>query len=375
MRTLFSNFKRSTLVICGVLSLYSLSKSQTIYIRTVVHVLYTSQANNVSNTTVQNYITSINKAFAKQATPTFQRNTTIFDTIWTNTRIQLCLATTDPNNNPTNGITHTSISSPEIPGSNPSGPVWSAGNYFNIYLAPVYPEPGFPNFILGGWASKPTNIVPGAQCHYAAVATNATPPTIYETLAHEIGHVFGLDHLSDDNLSDTPLATENITPNTGYHTTCTSTLQNQNTSSLSQDGMHWGGVDPPDMVENFMNLSMCCAYMFTHQQGALMRQYISTHHGGWVIPSCSATTHLDHYTGSRISQINVFPNPANSKITVQLDPSFINKTIRITTIAGTEVKTIVIKGTETTIDVDQLSDGMYIIQIDKEQGSYKFVKY
>ena len=272
-----------------LLSMQIASYCQTTYIKTVVHVLYTNSANNISDATVKNYINEVNKGFAKQLSPTFTRATTIFDTLWANTDIQLCLATLDPNGLPTNGITHTPIASPSMDSDNPTSPIWNANAYLNIYFSPVYAEPGFPSFVIGGWASTPTNPQPGSTFNYALVASNSIP-FIPQLFTHEIGHIFGMEHLNADVIDDTPSGIESVTPAKGYSKTCNSALQSANTTSLAQDGMHWGGVNPPDMVENFMGLSFCCSYMFTNGQKKAMQTYIQNHLSGWMTTVCSSTT-------------------------------------------------------------------------------------
>jgi hypothetical protein len=345
--------------------------SQTTYIKTVVHVLYTSGLD-ISDATVLNYIKDVNDGFSKQLTPTFTRSTPIFDTLWTNTNIQLCLANLDPNGLPTNGITHTLISNPEFPGFTPSVAPWDGSHYFNIYLAPVYYEPGFPSFVLGGWASTPTNPVAGSTCSFAIASTNSIP-YISELLTHEIGHVFGLDHLSDDAISDTPKGMEIITPSTGYSTSCSSTLQSANTSNLSQDGMHWGGVDPPDMVENFMGLTFCCSYMFTNGQKNVMQAYIQTFLSGWISSSCLTTSTNDLTLTS--AALDLYPNPATDNIYIS------NKNIEqvlgyiITNNIGESVLTGEIKNDKTEINIASLAKGFYMIRFsNKTINPLKFIK-
>jgi len=242
-------------------SSYLASYGQVTYIRTVVHVLYTSSANDISDITVQNYINEVNKGFSKQLTPSFTRPSSIFDTLWANTNIQLCLATQTPDGMATNGITHDLISYPFGDTQNPDAPIWDANTYFNVYLTPVYPQPGFPSFVLGGWASTPTSPQMGSTFNYAVVATNSIP-LIPQLLTHEIGHVFGLNHLNSDLISDTPSGVENISPATGYSNVCSTSLQNSNTTTLNQDGLHWGGVDPPDMVEILWAYLLLLLYVY-----------------------------------------------------------------------------------------------------------------
>jgi hypothetical protein len=348
---------------------YLASYGQVTYVRTVVHVLYTSSANNITDITVQNYINEVNKGFSKQLTPTFTRANSIFDTLWANTNIQLCLATLTPNGITTNGITHDLISYPFGDTQNPDAPIWDANTYFNIYLTPVYPQPGFPSFVLGGWASSPTSPQMGATFNYAVVATNSIP-LIPQLLVHEIGHVFGLEHVNSDLISDTPSGIENISPATGYSSVCLTSLQNSNTTTLTQDGMHWGGVDPPDMVENFMGLSFCCCYMFTKGQKYSMNTYIQTHLSNWISNSCNLTSIIDDSDFS--NSLTIFPNPSKSSFTITSASNTI-QTIKITDILGKEIKSVTLTEKEYKINAEEMQSGIYFLLIsdDKQNACTK----
>lgn len=351
--------------------------SQTTYIRTVVHVMYTTPLEDISDATVLNYINEVNKGYAKLTPAKFTRVPDIFGSDWANTDIQLCIANLDPNNNPTNGITHTQINNPFQISQNPNtpnNPVWDPNVYLNIYLTPVYPEIGFPNFIIGGWASTPTNPQMGATFNYVLVASNsiAFKP---ELLSHEIGHVFGLEHVDNDNLSDTPKGIEIITPNIGYSTTCDIQLQTQNTTNLAQDGNHWGGINPPDMVENFMGLTFCCQFMFTNNQASFMQSYIGTHLSSWVIPNCSTTTGL---STSEIEQIGVFlfPNPSNSTITITDSEKSGIFNIEIIDIHGKKYDLEKKQSYNHPIDISHFSTGVYFARIiDAESNTVNYLRF
>lgn len=346
-----------------------LLRAQTTYIRTVVHVLYTNAGENLSDVEVMDIINEANKGYSKQQAEKFTRTPDIFGNDWANTNIQLCLATVDPDGNSTSGITHTSIADPLMPVQNPvdiEHPVWDPTEYLNIYLALVFYEPGFPDFVLGGWASSPTNPQMGATFNYVTIATNSVP-FIPELLCHETGHVFGLDHLSDDTHADTPKGQENISPMVGYSTSCSSALQSQNTTNLGADGDHWGGVDAPDMVENFMGLTFCCQFMFTAEQATTMQNYINTHLSSWKMTNCE-TTNGSAENLRALEQISVFPNPAYDKFIIQMSLEEQSFQLAIIDCFGSiKYQQSGIKN-QSEIDISNLASGVYIIQIRSTEG-------
>lgn len=346
------------------------ANSQTTYIRTVVHAMYENVSQDIADAVVLNYINEVNKGYLKQMTAKFTRTPDIFGPDWSNTDIQLCIATTDPNGNPTTGITHTLIADKFMPSQNPSSPanpVWNPTQYLNIYLVPVYPEIGFPSFILGGWASTPTEPQMGASFDYVVVSTNGII-FIPELIAHEVGHYFGLQHVSDDNLADTPRGMENINPFTGYATSCSLGLQNQNSTTLAQDGNHWG-VDPPDMVENFMGLSFCCQFMFTNMQKSLMHSYISTHHSSKIASNCITTTGLNK--NIKNMSISIAPNPSNGQVIVHYGESHLILNITIQDAIGNTIYEQNKVNSGTAIDLTQYPNGLYFVRliIDESGGS------
>lgn len=291
------------------------SYSQTRYIRTVVHVMYTDASNNITDFQVTELINNVNKGFSKNMLEKFTRTPDIFSDDWENTDIQFCLAKLDENNNLTSGITHNPIDYPESPLAIPNVNYvhWDPSEYFNIYITPVYAEPGT-NFILGGWASTPYDAIT-PDFSSVVVASQYINSFLAEILCHEIGHVFGLAHLDDDTCEDTPAGIEAINPfDHPYSTVCDINLQNANTTDLITDGNHWGGVNPPNLIENFMGLSFCCSFMFTSDQSAIMNASINSHFSNWIELLCQNSNEITNLNQSE--DYSIFPNPVNDVLNV-----------------------------------------------------------
>ena len=64
---------------------------------------------------------------------------------------------------------------------------------------------------------------------------------------------------------------------------------------------------------------------------------------------------------------SIFPNPASSKITITSSNSLIGKTIKLTTITGNVVKSIIsTKDDQLEFDISDLSKGVYLIHIENK---------
>jgi len=335
--------------------------SQVISIPTVVHVVYNSTYPDISDAEIENYISEINDGFRKQLTPPFTPRA-IFDSLWADTEIELCLAATDPSNNPTSGITHTLTSVGHyIPSCEPPviAPYWPDGQYLNIWILPVYPEPGYPNFIVGGWASSPTT---GNSWLGCIIALNSQPVIISKIMTHEIGHYFGLKHLTiSDGIDDTPTGVYPIDPNIGYPTSCNpnDTLIN----STSDDGAYWAGIDPPDMIENIMNFDFPCAYMFTKGQKEAMQNFITTYYSSMINTNCLMTGTENIETQNHIS---VYPNPSNGHFSFTgID---IQK-IEIIDITGKTIfQTLITNKAKHSVDISAQPRGIYFARIITTHG-------
>lgn len=355
--------------------------SQRLSIRTVVHVLYTNSSNDLSDARVLAVIDSVNKGFNKLLPATFTRSSPIFDTLWSATDIEFCLANTDPSGNSTIGITHTLISDPLMSAmSDPTTIInWSPTTYLNIYLAPCYPEPGS-SFVMGGHALRPEDGYPNRA---VLVASNVIPNHLSNVLSHEVGHILNLAHVCDESLAyDVTHGCYNpmdfLTGELGYPTTCTDSIQELNTTTL--DGSYWSAVvpsiDPPDMVENFMNLSFCCAYMFTKSQRTVMRNYINTSLSAWLTTGCTTVSATEE--NEFMFDLSTFPMPANHTLHVSftLEKSeFLN--IELMDMNGKSILKNTIQGqtgkNNTSLDLRPLSTGIFLLKISSEK-SYQTTK-
>lgn len=131
--------------------------------------------------------------------------------------IEFCLASTDPDGNPTDGITryatNENLSSNEFSIKSATG--WDRNTYLNIWVGPNL------GGILG-WAYLPsTGGLPNATLDGVVTASTTfggpgygtnVPYHLGRTTTHEVGHYLGLRHVwgnggcgSDDNIADTPI--------------------------------------------------------------------------------------------------------------------------------------------------------------------------
>ncbi len=241
---------------------YPQQSSRQVYtIPVVFHVVYNGNAENISDAQVLSQLQVLNEDF--------RRTNSDADNTWSqaaDTEIEFCLATVDPNGNPTTGITRTSTRKKSFSYSNDgvkfsgSGGIdaWPRDQYLNIWICDLSSG-------LLGYAQFPNSgsaATDGVVIDYAYTGTNSTYP--YDggrTATHEVGHWLNLRHIwgdggcgVDDFVADTP---ESDASNGGCpvgHVSC-------------------GSVD---MVQNYMDYTYdACMNLFTAGQKARMQAVLA----------------------------------------------------------------------------------------------------
>ena len=194
------------------------SVAATVYrIPVVVHVVYNTTAQNISDAQVQSQITVLNEDFRRLNAD--RTNTPAgFGTVAADCEIEFCLATVAPNGSATNGIVRkytstTSFSQDDGVKFSSSGgnDAWPASGYLNIWVCNLGGGLlGYAQF-PGGPASTD-----GVVINYQYFGRNGSAVAPYNkgrTGTHEVGHWLNLYHIwGDDNgactgsdaVSDTP---------------------------------------------------------------------------------------------------------------------------------------------------------------------------
>lgn len=230
--------------------------SGVITIPVVVHVVYNTSAENISDAQILSQIAVLNEDF--------RRTNSDADEVWSqaaDTEFEFCLATRDPNGQATTGITRTSTSRTSFSSNdnvkfNSTGgkDAWPASSYLNIWVCDLNGLLGYAQF-PGGSASTD-----GVVCDYAAFGNTgvaSAPFDLGRTATHEIGHWLNLRHIwgdggcsVDDFVDDTPV------------------------SDASNGGCAIGHIScgTVDMVQNYMDYSDdACMNLFTQGQKDRMR--------------------------------------------------------------------------------------------------------
>ncbi len=228
-----------------------------ITIPVVFHVVYNGAAENISDAQINSQMTVINDDF--------RRTNSDANNTWSqaaDTEIQFCLASVDPNGQPTTGITRTSTTrtsfgTNDAVKSTSTGGVnaWPADQYLNIWICDI--GGGILGYAQFPGGNPATDGVVNDYRYTGTVGAATAPFDLGRTLTHEIGHYLNLRHIwgdgncnADDFVTDTPASDgANYGCATG-HISCSSV----------------------DMVQNYMDYSDdACMNLFTAGQTARMR--------------------------------------------------------------------------------------------------------
>ena len=188
-----------------------------ITIPVVVHVIWKTNAENISEAQILSQITILNEDYRR--TNSDKTNTpTVWNSIATDTEIEFCLAKTDPQGNLTTGITRTqtttnsfSLSNDQMKYTNTGGKdAWPNKDYLNIWVCSLqsgvlgYATP--PSSFIGTYDGVVIN-----HENFGNISSSQSAYNLGRTATHEVGHWLNLEHIwgasgscGNDQVTDTP---------------------------------------------------------------------------------------------------------------------------------------------------------------------------
>lgn len=233
----------------------------------VVHVVYNTTAQNVSDAQIQSQINILNQDFRKLNSD-WTGTPAGFQSLVADCEINFCLAQRDPNGNATTGIvrkqtTVTSFSTNDAVKYTANGGdnAWPSSSYLNIWVCNLSGGVlGYAQF-PGGPAATDGVVI--TYTGFGNTGTAAAPFNKGRTATHEVGHWLNLYHIwgddgtactGSDNCSDTPNQAD----------------ENYGCPSFPQVSCSNGANG--DMFMNYMDYTDdACMYMFTLGQKARMQ--------------------------------------------------------------------------------------------------------
>jgi hypothetical protein len=332
----------------------------TIIIPVVVHVLYNTAAQNISDAQVQSQIDVLNEDYRKLNADVVN-TPSIYAGLAADVNVQFVLARRDPGGAATTGIIHKqtkttswstndAVKNSKRGGDNP----WDATRYLNLWACNLGQS-------LLGYAQFPggATSIDGVVILYSAFGSRAKYPagtytTTYDmgrTGTHEVGHWLNLRHIwGDDNGACTGSDLVADTPNQG--------AENYGCPAFP----HVSCANSGDMSMNYMDYTDDrCMYMFSAGQSTRMNAVFAT--GG---PRAGITTSLGA-TAPRTalaSTMSFYPNPATDVLTLDLpaDAKAAQYNVHVYDLAGHEMSSVRYNGAGR-VQVSSLPKGLYYISI------------
>ena len=343
--------------------------NEIINVPVVIHVLYNTAAQNISDAQILSQLTALNKDFSNKNEDRIN-TPEVFKNFAADIRIQFCLAQVDPAGNRTSGIIRkqtnaTSFTADDAMKNTLSGGdnAWDSKKYLNIWVCTLggrslgYATPP------GGSADKDGLVI--AYDVFGTTGNLRVPFNKGRTATHEIGHWLGLKHLwgdancGDDEVEDTP-------QQQSYNFGCPS-FPHISSCSPNSNG---------DMFMNYMDFSDdACMNMFTMGQKKRMRALFATgnlRNSFLTSFACDSTLvqagplpTAPAPTSTAVDIFKVYPNPVQSVVTVEYKPAadMQVKSIRIFSTEGVNVFTGALSKEKTTFNLSHLSTGIYIVRI------------
>ena len=369
-------------------SLIDLRTQSPLYIKTVVHVLYYNDTDSIPNEEIETLIKDVNRVFRAEEVDTSLINPIHIDKLM-DSNIQFCLAQTDPDGNPTSGITSKktewelfpvdffwgdSIDLEEVKIDSLGGvSPWDTERYFNIWIADMgldsfinsthsygVPMPsGFPLNSL-----YPDYPIPGIVIDLDNIKYGTVFQSLENLVAHECGHYLGLVHTfsggfngdcsnSNDYIADTPTCLPN------------------DTCGLEVDSCIDPSNDKPDHVANTMDYA--CMQMFTPGQISMMHNNLSEASPElYDENSCGTILSIDQEDSVDNLGFEIAPNPNNGEFSITFNQRLTAEgELLLTNSTGQIIfdKDISVNFSQLiNMNIDGLTQGIYYLSYRSKQG-------
>jgi hypothetical protein len=195
------------------------ARTDVVTIPVVVHVVHNRDApgQNISDEQIHSQITVLNRDF-RAANPDVVKVPDVWKPLVADAKIAFCLATQDPNGNPTDGITRVAtdrrdfswddaVKASATGGADP----WPSDQYLNMWVCQL--RGGLLGYAQFPGGPPQTDGVVILHSAFGTIGTAAHPFDGGRTATHEIGHWLDLYHIwgdddgactSDDKVADTP---------------------------------------------------------------------------------------------------------------------------------------------------------------------------
>jgi hypothetical protein len=297
------------------------SSKQVIVIPVVVHVIYNTSGQNISDAQIQSQIDVLNEDFRRTNKDT-SFTPDIFKPVAADCQIEFCLAKRDPQGNYTSGITRTQTTLTSFDyffddaKFNVTGghDIWDPDSYLNIWVVPAISS-GFKSNILG-YAQFPGGpwYTDGVVIDYRAFGRGANYQFINynrgRTATHEVGHWLDLYHIWGDD-GNTCSGSDDVsdTPNQeGYNSGCPS-FPSPSCNNTS------------DMYSNFMDYTRDnCQNIFT--EGQKQRMWAALN-GPRASLKNSLGCLINSYEELAYNfEIDIFPNPSQGEVSIRFGENF-----------------------------------------------------
>lgn len=339
-----------------------------IIIPVVVHIVYNTPEQNISNDQVRSQIIVLNQDFRKKNKDA-SYIPAAFRNFAADARIEFRLATIDPSGLTTDGIIRKStdvsafglddkIKSSILGGDDP----WNRDQYLNLWVGNLSGG-------MMGYASVPgcSAEKDGVVIKFTAFGTTSNlqaPFNKGRTAVHEIGHWLGLRHIwgdtdcGDDKIDDTP-------PQAGPTRGCPSGVIATCTSGAAGN-----------MYMNFMDFTNDeCTNMFTLGQTVRMRELFNS--GGARVAllgsdKARGAAEDGELLEESVNKISLYPNPAADIVKLTLNNSNADRVIIYNNL-GQIAKQFVVTKKQMDLNIRELKSGMYFISIGGNEV-LKFVK-